>query len=699
MAEVREQEAPQSIASWVALTILTIIVHIISHIFRNFPIGWVWGVNGWPLHLIYIIIIAEALGKISPKLKLNATQLLCIMIVTMFDFAGIYGWAMPGEKNWLDFMPHYSTIWFIGVPASEALREIYFPLGFPEWFIPRDVATAEALMRGPLPEEVINWSSLIGPIITSSLLIGSTLLIFAFITWAFLGPQWVEQERVPYPGTWSYSYLINSATTTTNGRTKLFNWGDPETRVFWVCAILGIFIGIPLYLSLLMPELMAPWGVWGAGEFGLPLDEYIGVPPLLPGAQWGSFIWIQQIIIWLAIPYEWLINMLMAWVILLVLYSHVITVVLGVVPYTPGIEADINSNVGLHPANPFPWVVFFRWGVPIGLFFWFLWSGRDRLKAIWNSITREDVKEHGMSLRLRLVGLAICIVIYLAIWVGIGVPVFPAIMFLITYIIWSMTSARVTGEAYAVNAGWACDPGPGQAAFWAGPASGAWGWVFPQINRSTVAYAIMREMHVDCWGWNNGSGGLANMLSIFRCAFDTKANLSDILKYLIIFAAVSVPIYIIWDLWVMSHLGMVNMGVYAGIFGAPPYTPDQALDYGARSMLWDLGTPEKTYGWAIAGGIFTFICMYLRSRFPWFIFNPMAWAVVAAGYSPYFWLGTLIALPIKYVLFKLLGPTRIIRYLKPVISGAVTGTMIPQIIISLYVLGTAGMANVAANWR
>ena len=697
MAEVREQEAPQSIASWISVTILTCFIIIVGHIFRNIPRGFVWGVNGWPLHLIYIIILSHLLGKISPKLRLNATQLLCILIAATFVSGGVYAWALPGEKNWTDFMPNYSTNWFIGIPASEELREIYFPLGFPEWFIPRDVSTAEALMMGPQPGQVINWGSLIGPIITSTLLIGSTLLLFAFITWVFVGPQWVEKERVAYPATWSYSYLIHSATTVSDGKTKLFNLKDPEIKVYWICVFLGMFISIPFFISLLMPELAAPWGVWGAGQYGMPLHEWIGVPPLLPGAQWGGYFWIGQFIVWLAVPYEWLINMILGWLVIMVLYSHVVTVVLGIVPYTPGIEGDITSNVGLHPANPFPFPIFFGWGVPIGAFFWFLWSGRERLRTIWNSITREDIKEHGMSLRLRLVGLVICFLVWLALWVAIGVPIFPALIFILTYIIWGFLHARVTGEVYGCDV-WECWVWTGELAFWAGPASGAWGWTFPQINRSTVAYAVMTEMHVDCWGWNNGSGGIGNLSSIYRCAYDTKANLSDILKYLIIFVAVSVPVYLVWDLWVMSHLGMVNMGIYADNFGVPPYTPDQALDFGARSLAWSLGSPEKTYAWAIAGAIFTFICMYLRSIFPWFIFNPIAWAMVIQS-ATYFWLMALLALPLKYLIFKLLGPTRTVKYLKPIISGSVTGAVCLQIFLSLYVLSTSGMANLAANWR
>ena len=697
MAEVTERESPQSAASWITVTILTVFVMIVAHVLRNIPIGWVWGVNGWPLHLIYIIIISEALGKVSPKLRLNATQLLCLVLCTMFSYAGVYGWAMPGEKAWTDFMPHYSAVWFVGVPADEYLRGIYIDqVGLPEWFMTRDYATAEALAFQT--GAAINWGSLFGPIITSSALIASTLLLYAFITWVFVGPQWIEKERLAYPGTWSYSYLVNSATTEDGtGKTKLFNWQDSETKVFWAAIVFGIIISIPIYVSFILPEMTAAWlPMWGAGEFEVPWVDIIGVPPLIPGMQWNGFIWMQQMIVWLAVPFEFLMNMAAAHIVLQIIYPHLLTVVTGTVPYSPGIEGWVN-DLAFDPANPFPWVTFFMWGVPIGLFFWFIWAGRDRIKTVVGSLTGEDAKEHGMSLRLKVLGLIVCIVVYLAIWLGIGVPVFPAIMFMLVYIIWGLTHARITGIAHTVNA-FECWVGVGtQGAFWAGPATGAWGWSFPQINRSTVAYSVMNEMHIDCWGWNNGSGGIGNLSAFYRAAFDTKANVSDILKYLVIFAVVSVPVYIVWDLYIMSHLGMLNMGTYQGIFEVPPYTPDQALDFGARALDWELGTPEKTYGWALAGGAFTFICMYLRSMFPWFVFNPIAWGIISSS-STYWWMNLLIVIPVKYVLFKVLGPARTARYIKPIIAGAVAGSMLPQILFAIYIFGTAGMANLA-NWR
>ena len=63
------------------------------------------------------------------------------------------------------------------------------------------------------------------------------------------------------------------------------------------------------------------------------------------------------------------------------------------------------------------------------------------------------------------------------------------------------------------------------------------------------------------------------------------------------------------------------------------------------------------------------------------------------------WLNIIIAAVIKYVLTKTLGPARTVRYMIPIVAGFLIGAGLPYIISGIFVIVTAALPNVAANWK
>ena len=688
MSEVARPRA--TVAQWVIVIIIGFIVYLTAYLTRNLSVGRAWQVNGWWIPFIYIILIIELLRRMNPRWKPSPT-LLTMLLLPMFVFGGkTFLATFTGETNFTNTIaPFWHSFTLVAVYFPDT-REVFTKF-IPSWFVPRDVSQVETLWVGGGP---VNWSVWIGPLVAWSIVLISTWLLHTFIAYLITGPQWVEVEKLVFPPSIPATYLIRTYVTPAEGEEKsmLFNLADPTVKAFWIAMIAGLIVGLPTYITLWMPELRYVLGAAGGGLLMFWVDIRPLMQAMLPGAQ-GVAHWYLGSTLWsVLLPWDTLITVIITWLIFGIIYP-VAAVKAGLIPYSPGMEGWNQWSIGANPANPFPYTIFI-YGFPLGLGIWYLWSARDRIITGLKALTGPDKVEHDMSYRFRMLGLIIAALMWIIIWSAVGMPFIVAIAFLIIWVIYSISAGRVWAEFGPW--GLECSPSIWQYVWPIGAIMGAWPWG-PAQNTSIVAFSIAGSAYSTCLGFNNCPTSIGGQTWAYRVAHDSGANLRDMMLWSIIMAIIFVPIYIAFDIWVCSHIGFSNLGEGRDMVIGWNHARI-ALGMGVNALNYWLGDVGRVWTWFGAGAITAIILSILRAKFAWFFINPIM-MIAAVSEMHWLWLNIIIAAVIKYVLTKTLGPARTVRYMIPIVAGFLIGAGLPYIISGIFVIVTAALPNVAANWK
>ncbi|MEM2465145.1 MAG: DUF6785 family protein [Candidatus Bathyarchaeia archaeon] len=691
MAEEKVVErALPSIGRLILWLLIGFVVLFISYLTRTLSTGKWWLVNGWFVTPLYIFIILEALRRISPRFRLNATEC-ALLIITMFLFGGKTWIANhTGECNIFDVVSSWSfgayTFVAMNTPAT---KPIYEELNLPTWFMPRDERALQIVWNGlkMFPGESINWSVWIGPIVSWSLVYISFFILDMLTTFLFVGPQWVDTEKLVFPMTVSSIFLVNTYTERDEkGRSLLFNFANVKTRIFWICALVGFLITLPIYIAMLF----APWWPitgWGLGIYWLDLRPF--TEPILPGAFFYGAIYFG-IIFWLIlVPYDVLVSLILGWLIFSVIYP-VTAFKLGWIPYTPYASY---WSVGSQPI--FPWTVMLFHGFPLGLGLWYIWTMRDRIKKALSAITKGSYMEHGIPMKLGVTLWIIMVIIFIGIWSAIGVNPLMVIIFIIMWAIFNISTARI----YSEFGPWGCEWSLGVWTFtWPiGASIGLWAWEAPQRNTALAAFNILVP---GPWGWTSGHTNCGPALpfwaQVYKFAHDSRANLWDVVKYLMTFIIIGIPAFLIFDTWLVNHMGLIHLEEYAANTWHTGWT--KTLDAGIRTLGGPEGLPfNVAIPWALAGAIISIVLAFMRSKFPWFWLHPLMFAISPWAMNNMLW-SVIIALALKFALFRTFGPKRTVEYIIPIIAGLLLGQSFFYLVAGVQAITQAAIPNIQANW-
>jgi len=685
--EVVERGLP-NVASLIVWLVVGFIVVFISYLTRTLSTGRWWLVNGWFVTPLYVFIILEALRRISPKFKLNATQC-AVLIISMF-FVGGKTWIANncGECNFFDIIAWSFTTYTFVAMNTPATKPIYAEQNLPTWFIPRDAGALDIAWRGLFPGETIDWGVWIGPIVAWSLILVSLFILDMLTTFLFVGPQWAETEKLVFPMTVSSTYLVDTYTTRDEkGGSLLFNLKNSSTKIFWIGAAIGFLITLPIYIAMLF----APWWTvtgWGLGIYWLdlrPLTERV-----LPGAYLYGAIYFG-IILWLTlVPYDVLGSLIAGWLIFAVIYP-VTAFKLGWIPYV-----EYPSYWYYGGQTSFPWAVMTFIGFIFGLGLWYIWAMRDRLKRAWGAITKKDYLEHGISMRLGITLWILMAIIFIGIWTAIGGNPLVTAVFIIAWTIFNITTARIYSEFGPWGNEWSM--GVWDFSWPLGAATGLWSWTAPQTNTTLAAFSIMVPGR---WGWTSGNTNCGPTIpfwsQVYKFAHGSKANLKDVIKYLLPFIMIGVPLFLTFDTWLVNHMGLTKLEEYGAESWFGGWT--KTLDVGIRSLSpgsWDL--PLSTIGtWALIGAVIAIVLAYLRTIFPWFWIHPLMLAIAPWAMENMLW-SVLMALVLKFALFRTLGPKRAVEYIIPIVSGVLLGQSLFYLVAGIQVITQAAIPNIQANW-
>jgi len=674
-----------TLKSWILFIPIALAIAFFSYMTRTLCTGKWWFVNGWFIPPTFIFLGLEYLGRRYPKFRLNAAQA-CLLMIPMYWFGGCFWIAGHfGECNQTDTLSlTFQTFTWVAM-HSPSTRSYFQVMNFPSWFIPRDLQAIEIVWRGLMPGETINW--FIGPVITWSIILISLMMYDLLTVFLFYGPYWKDVEMLPYPMVTPSTYLVNTYTDRNElGHTRLLNFKDPRIKSFWISAIIGFLVVLPIYVITLFAPFITIYG-FGIGTYWFDFNSI--TRNILPGADFSGMINFGIALALVLSSYDVLITA--------ILFSIVFSWILPVIgfkagwwPYTPGVETSVEWNIGF--LEPFPFKIMFVVGFPIGLAIYWLWSMRDRLKRAFSSLIRKDViYEHDVPMRPGIIAWVTFAVVLLAMFVVLGMNPIIAIVWLIFWTLYNMASAKVWGLYTAWGIEWS---GPVWSYPWQlGPALGQWSYIAPQTpNPSLASYALFSGnfmQHTNC--------GVAPPIigCTYSFAHDTHSSIMDIIKFAFVFLLIVTPLMLLFDVWLSHHMGFSNLNE-ATQSAIPFGFADNVLSRGITSASAYGGASWSTWTtWTVIGVVVAIILELLRLKFVWFFINPL---MLAASMTYVIW-NAWIALAVKFILSRIFGRVRTREYMVPIISGFLIGTGFFYITAGIHAWVTAGIPNILQNWR
>ena len=677
--------------SWVVAIIASFFIFLLSLFTRYLAPGYYWLVQGWWIPLIYVIIILEILRKAG--FEVSPAQL-ALLTIPMFMF-GSKAWytTFTGETNLFNTIP----MWFHSFTRQalyvETLRPYYLESGLPDWLVPKDVDAVITMWHGLSAGQGIPWGVWIGPITAYSIFFIIQILIFAYTVYLLTGPQWIEMERIVYPNTAPTVYqIVTWGKRDEQGKSQLFNLRVTTTKIFWICVIIGLIIGLPSYGNVIAPFywMQYIYGGYGGGLCLFVFDPTLMTRSILPG--WGakSYFYLGSALWFVLCPWDTLISIIIVYFVFAGLLPFIL-VKAGLVTYSPGMESFPYSSIGTQ--QPFPYMLL-SIGTTFGLGFWYLWQMRGRFRLMADALSGKRIIHRGLNIRNATIIYIILIIVWLVWWIAAGLNPIQAILGFIIYMAFCLAAGRVWGE----YGPWplACTSNVWEWIWPIGAAVGAYSWTPPNTSVAAYAAGIFSAAYSSCLSWNNDPTSIGGTGAMYKVLYENKVHMGKALAYYTIFIVLMVPIYLVLDVYLSYHMGYVNLGPQGTL--TPWNHASIALDRGIRALSYPGGFDINYYmSWTLAGAVLGIILAWMRATFAWFIFNPVFFAAMDALH--WWWVQAIVAAIIKLVLTRALGAKRAEEFILPIVAGILTGAGLPYIIAGIYAWANGVLPNVATNWR
>ncbi|MEM4569448.1 MAG: hypothetical protein QXN73_07295 [Thermofilaceae archaeon] len=638
-------------------------------------------VRGWFIGPIYILLLLEALGRISPRFRLRPAQLLLLLLPLWYAAGKAFMITGAGGEGWGDIISLVETF-RVRALADPAVRAWCWDLT-PSLIAPKDLRLVERAWRGLIPGEVVEWSAWLPSTVYWGLWLVVTTAMIITLVYAVIGPQTVEVERLVYPMSVPATVLLTNAGTWVESKgkykSKLFDLSDVRVKVFWISFAVGaVFLSvIPMVMEVLPIVPILGAALWG--EIPIPLHQYTAT--VLPGACFFTVFIIHQAILMTLLPYDVLITPLIVWFIFYVVYTTV-GVRLGLLPYAPDVESQAHIWFGMRP--PFPMAEFGSIGLTLGLGLLTLWEARRTLPRLLKGESELPVKQ----LLYLFAGLFI---VWLALWTAAGANPVMMVYFFILFILWQISIVRYYAEIW-----W--HPPTMETYYlliWpVGASIGAWASVPAQSNQALYIQNMALVVHGSGAAYRQIPYNMGWVAHTYKWARDLNANLNDVLILLLAVAVVGWPLGMFVSTWWMHHVGGYARLNY--IYNA--WAVDMALDQGVRGLTYHATLLEMPFWYhallAVLGIATVFSIQFLRMRFAWFIINPTALA--ATLWLPhYMWSASLAALIAKYLGIRIFGARRYEEYASYVAAGLCWGLGSGYLLAGIYDL----LVNVIPKFR
>lgn len=636
---------------------------------------------GFPLTFFWLTLLFYALGKVSSKLKLTAPEYVFVFVVVNI-LAGARGMSMWAQsENMLKISDQMFTI----IPSGLFWNPSLYNQLVPEIFFPtaQRAEIASMIMMGIRPGQVFPWAALATPLTIFSAFTFFLMAISAFISFAILSPIWTDVEKLPFP---IHALPAIEFTRDTIERGRAFNFKEGDRKVFWICFALGALASLAPLIVELYPTIPL-LGAINFGEMRVPI--LASVSAVLPG--WiGYGYWIfPQFFIGLVVSNVALISAVVAYLIHCI--YNVIAVQAGwYVYYTPGKEVtggywDLPSGQA-----PLPLRYIVMPGGFIGVGIVMLWICRHRVMKVVNAlIGKENPIESGLSLRLvSYVGI-ISIILCLALFVAIGVPILIGLMWLIMWICFNIAAARAA--AVYGGAGGYLNTSDWKIMYASGAGLGYW----PASPPGNQTWYITRAITYGASGPTSRSGGMFDIVSLTALAHIHKSfnlNLKHVFIAVLVTAGIATPLIYLSGYWFAVHSGGL-----LSVNSMPYYDwmlPYQGVSFASFTAGGDfnLETIWFVAGIGLAIGIYA-----LKMIVPVLPIDPTILTVLL--WNPeYYWMMAIASLAVKFVVIRIVGQTTYMKYAKAVVVGAMAGFGAVFTIMALSHLGLVAIPKFQSQY-
>jgi hypothetical protein len=674
----------------VILVLATWIIFVWAYVTRVGAGAKYWVVTGGWLPWIYLIMIAAFIGKKTGK-TIDKTLLIAIMFALCIVTAKWYFFSGTSEVDFINNLSGtLSASLSIGVWPPEASQ--YIKGLIPSWMVVWDPIAADRYYRGG--GEPI-WGSMAAPIITWIIIFWALALQGMFLTFALLGPEFWEVQRLPFPITIPPRFVINNVYTEDPKTFGDIFFNVRKYRIFWIGVVVGLLLNLPYMATQILPAV--PWGAVIGGGYGFVALETL-YPGLVDAVQsiFPNAIWVTTTI---HLP-----NTL----ILMLVPTSVSTTILFWRFCLGWLYPGIATRMGLIPAGAGPW-----WYGPIlfgpfansftiytGLALVALYAMRRRFADLARLI-KENGNIEGVPARVMLGLFLIGMLVFLGIWSAAGLD--P----LTNFLVWLLFSISSIGGAYFyATLLWYGGDCTGYNLWWVVyPVSSSLG-LLPTVPTAGHSAASVFGYYVATMGTCVGAfegNCMYNptiLASTYSLGAGTRADLKRLFVYMLVVLIALPPFAFFFDAWFNSHVGIV----YTSQSGMDMHwwnPASAAMDLGVRAITW-AQPPIPVHiaaAWEIGWMIFLLASYLITARFAVlsYFLNPIG--IVAAPNWWVGWVNPLIALIVRTLLTRAVGAKRAYEIIVELVSGLAVGFGLLFIVLGAYVFFGISLPTLAALWK
>ena len=573
------------------------------------PFGFIW----------FLALIFSLMGKkAAPEIVVLIGSLYIVM-----DFGFISQWYEPLVLSYYasqraDIQQLLQIVPDIWAPKNPALVEKIFTGG------------------GSIPGEI--W----GAIVVQEIFFFAYVLANIF-TGLFIKEQFIEVERLTFPAVLPATEVLKY-----HEEGTLLNFG--KQKVFYLGWIIGFIVAFFSTINYFIPwfPVFFAWGQYYLTWW----DKFLkGINPSI--GEWWMFVPVDMIMFYLA-PIDVSLSTTI-WTGFKALIWPFLAIALGY------IQPGQNANAG--PVKP---LHFSLYHATIAIGFWALIFKADVwIKGLkkFLGMEKEEVKPGRLSWKIIWLGLIGSYLLWFLLFVGLGAGAYAGylIIFFILYFIIGVGSARVWAE----TGQWPSSVPPYEAVWLTVTIAHSAGVPNPVASQSfwAVKAAMRPTYHLGQATWTPWA-----TVSTYKMANDLKVNEKDLLIGQIIAVALAAFIGIPLGLSMLYGQGANTFYTRCWYVKALALRATSARDI--RGVIKPDSLMDPTHQAHLAAAfIIIGILWFLRSKYAWFFFTPVA----LFFYSGMWFLSAFPAFILKFLTLKFLGTQTYEKYAVPLALGFVVG--------------------------
>ena len=569
------------------------------------------------LFFILVAIINSALGKLSKRIALTSPELKTVYIMMTISC------AIPTMGLTAQLLPILAAPFYFAIPENN-WAEILHP-HIKSWLVPQGQRSIRYFYEGLPSWEDLPWGIWIKPLLIWGIFL-ITLYFVMICVMVILRKQWMERERLVFPLAQLPLEMVQDPAK--NSPIKPFF----KNSIMWIGFGIPFFLGSMKGLKFYFPSVPSMELVQGVSIF-------------------NRTMWLTFRLSFPMVGFFYLVHLDAAFS--LWFFNLLSLIVRGLMNT---FNISMQESLGIY-GTPSPIFAHLGMGAMITLVFMGAWVGRSHLKDVIKKAFTGDKKidDSGeiISYRVAFWGL-IAGLIVMTIWLNLsGIPLFATLLFLFGAMLLFIGLTRVVSES-------------GMAEAVATTISSS--FVVSGIGTSALGPGGLTAMSLTyIWSADLRTfvmASAANSLKIIEGESNRKRPLFWAMMLSIILTMVS-------STWILLKLAYKYGGLNCNdwFFGGGAKAP---FDFFVSKIINP--TEPNWLGWyiTIGGAGIMWLLMFMRSRFLWWPFHPIGFAIGPVWIMDQIWFTIFIAWLIKTVVLRY-GGLKLFQRLRPLFLGLILG--------------------------